>query len=121
MQELLGFVIGILLLYMAIFIFYIITIWKLFTKAGKPGWAILIPIYNSIVFFQVAKKPWWWFFWMLIPVVNIFIFVIAVNSIAKCFNKGIGFTIGLLLLPIIFWPILSFGNYNYVHNRVTPK
>lgn len=113
MREVIAFVLLILLLYVAIFIFYIVTMWKIFTKAGKPGWAVLIPIYNVIVFFQIAGKPWWWIFLMLVPVLNIVIYIMAVISIARYFNKGIGFSIGLLLLPIFFWPILSFANNTY--------
>ena len=88
--------------------------WKVFSKAGKPGWACIIPIYNIIVLLEIIGKPIWWIFLFLIPCVN-FIFIIwAINLLSKSFGQGEGFTIGLLLLGFIFWPILGFGNYPYL-------
>jgi uncharacterized protein DUF5684 len=88
--------------------------WKVFTKAGKPGWAAIIPIYNLIVLLQIAGKPLWWILLMLIPVVNIVIAILIWVGIAKAFGKGTGFAIGLLLLSPIFVPILGFSDARYV-------
>ena len=99
-----------------ILIIGIITIvgqWKVYTKAGKPGWACIVPIYNLIVMLEIVGKPIWWIFLFLIPCVN-FIFIIwTLNLVSKSFGQSEGFTIGLLLLGFIFWPILGFGNYKY--------
>jgi len=99
-----------------IFIISIIVIvgqWKVYTKAGKPGWACIVPIYNLIVMLEIVGKPIWWIFLFLIPCVN-FIFIIwTLNLVSKSFGQSEGFTIGLLLLGFIFWPILGFGNYKY--------
>jgi hypothetical protein len=54
-----------------IFLLPIIAMWKLFEKANKPGWAVIIPIYNIIVFMEIIGKPWWWLFLWLIPYLNI--------------------------------------------------
>ena len=87
--------------------------WKVFTKAGEPGWAILIPFYNLYVLCRIATRPGWWLILCLIPLVNFIIFIILDIDIAKNFGKGTGFGIGLLLLPIIFFPILGFGSAQY--------
>jgi len=89
-------------------IFYYVVQWKVFVKAGKPGWGILIPIYNTILILEIAGKPWWWLLLMMIPLVNIVIAIMIPIEIAKSFNKSIAFGIGLLFLPIIFYAILAF-------------
>ena len=92
----------------------IIAGWLTFKKAGKPGVAIIIPIWNTIVMCQIAGKPAWWFILFLIPVVNIVIAIIVVLNIAKAFGKSGAFGFFLLLvLPIIGWPILGFGKAQY--------
>jgi hypothetical protein len=89
-------------------------LWRVFTKAGKPGWAALIPIYNFIVLLQIAGKPAWWFLLFLIPGVNFVILILVMIGVAKAFGKGTGFTLGLLFLSPIFVPVLGFGNSRYV-------
>lgn len=88
--------------------------WKVYTKAGKPGWACIVPIYNLIVLLEIVGKPVWWIFLFLIPCVNIIFIVWTINLLSKSFGQGAGFTIGLLILGFIFWPILGFGNYQYL-------
>ncbi len=104
---------GIVIVYLAIILLYIIGMWKIFTKAGKPGWAAIIPIYNIIVLLEVVDKPLWWFILWLIPFVNVVIYIIVNIELAKKFGQGGGFTAGLILLPIIFYPILGFGGAKY--------
>lgn len=99
---------------LALTVVIIIAQWKIYEKAGKPGWACIIPIYNTIVLLEIVGKPWWWILLMLIPVVN-FIFVIwMTNLLSKSFGKDEGFTVGLLLLSIVFYPILGFGSAKYL-------
>ncbi|MCC8408439.1 DUF5684 domain-containing protein [Mucilaginibacter sp. UR6-1] len=97
-----------------LWVIYIIGMWKIFTKAGKPGWAAIIPIYNIIVLLEIIGKPIWWLVLFLIPCVNIVFAVWAINLLSKSFGQSEGFTIGLLLLGFIFFPILGFGNYQYL-------
>ncbi|GAB2696350.1 DUF5684 domain-containing protein [Mucilaginibacter koreensis] len=92
----------------------IISYWKIFTKAGKPGWAAIIPIYNLIVLLEIVGKPAWWFLLFIIPCVNIIFLVWTFNLLSKSFGQSEGFTIGLLLLGIVFFPLLAFGNYPYL-------
>jgi hypothetical protein len=94
----------------AIVVFMIVAMWRVFSKAGQPGWAVFIPIYNTIVLLRVAGKPWWWLFLMLIPLVNIIIVIIVYAGVATNYGKGGGFTVGLILLPYIFIPILGYGS-----------
>jgi hypothetical protein len=93
--------------------FQIITRWIVYKKAGKPGWASIVPIYNYIVLLEIVGKPWWWIFLYLIPIVNIVYMIWTLNLLSKSFGKDEGFTIGLVLLSIIFFAILAFGNAVY--------
>ncbi len=102
------------LFYIAVLVFYIAAMWKIFVKAGKPGWAAIVPIYNTIVTIQIAGKPMWWILLFFIPFVNIVISIIVVYDLAKNFGKGGAFTLGLIFLPIIFYPILAFGKSAYL-------
>ena len=103
----------IILIYIGILVLLIISQWKIFTKANKPGWASLIPIYNGLVLLQIIGKPWWWLLLFLIPFVNLIFAIWATNLLSKSFGKDEGFTIGLILLPIIFLPILGLGSAKY--------
>ena len=99
---------------LAVAIFLIAAQWKIFQKAEQPGWACIIPIYNTIVLLRIVGKPWWWLLLMLIPLVNIIFAIWMVNLLSKSFGKDEGFTIGLLLLGFIFYPILGFGRATYL-------
>jgi hypothetical protein len=101
------------LFYIAVIVFMLITLWKVYVKAGKPGWASLIPFYNIIVMLEIVGKPWWYLLLMFIPVVNIVISIMVTLDTAKVFGKGSGFGIGLIFLPFIFYPILAFGEAKY--------
>jgi hypothetical protein len=95
-------------------ILMIISMWKIYSKAGKPGWGSLIPIYNIILLLEIVGKPWWWLLLMLIPLVNVVVLIIVVHNLSVSFGKGAGFTIGLLFLSIIFYPMLAFGDAQYL-------
>ncbi len=92
----------------------LISHWKIFEKAGKPGWAAIIPIYNIIVLLEIIGKPVWWVFLILFPCTSIIFAVWATNLLSKSFGQREGFTIGLLLLGVVFYPVLAFGNYKYL-------
>ncbi len=103
-----------IIIYLLIALFYIIAEWKIFEKAGKPGWAVLIPIYNTIVMLEIVGKPWWWIFLFLIPGINFIFAIWMLNLLSKSFGYGVGFTLGLIFLSFIFIPILAFGNAKYI-------
>ncbi len=104
----------IIVIYLAIIVLMIASMWTIFSKAGKPGWASIVPIYNLIVLLEIVGKPWWWLLLMLIPIVNIVILIIVWYNLSLSFGKSGGFTVGLILLGIIFLPILAFGDAKYV-------
>ncbi len=104
---------GTSLISLIILILIIVSAWKIFTKAGKPGWAVIIPIYNIIVLLEIVGKPWWWLLLMLVPVLNIILMIWVTNLLSKSFGKGIGFTLGLIILSFIFIPILGLGKAEY--------
>jgi hypothetical protein len=98
---------------LAIVIFFVVVWWKIFRKAGQPGWAILIPFYNLYVMLKVAGKPGWWLILFLIPIVNFIIGILMIVGLAQNFGKGTGFVLGLIFLGVIFLPILAFGSATY--------
>lgn len=104
---------GIIIFYVIFIVLMIAAQWKIYTKAGKPGWACIIPIYNIIVLLEIVGKPWWWLLLMLIPVVNFVFLIWMYNLLSKSFGKTEGFTVGMILLPFIFFPILGFGDAVY--------
>jgi hypothetical protein len=107
-------VLGTIFLVAGIFLVFIIACtWKIFTKAGKPGWAAIIPIYNTIVLLEITGKPIWWIILFLIPGVNIVIAIMVTHQLSLSFGQGIGMTLLLLLLPFIGYPMLAFGSAQY--------
>ncbi|WP_184550033.1 DUF5684 domain-containing protein [Mucilaginibacter sp. FT3.2] len=105
---------GVLIVELLVLLLCAVAAWKVFTKAGKPGWAAIIPIYNYIVLCEIVGKPVWWFLLMICPCIN-FIFLIWVcNLLSKSFGKSEGFTVGMVLLHPIFIMILGFGDSVYL-------
>jgi hypothetical protein len=91
----------------------IVGTWKVFTKAGKPGWAAIIPFYRSYVLTEVIGKPIWWFILLIIPCTAFIMWIFTAIEVAKKFGQGMGFAVGLIFLPFIFFPILGFGSAQY--------
>jgi hypothetical protein len=94
-------------------VFIIAGVWKAFSKAGKPGWAAIIPFYNIVVILEIAGKPVWWIVLFFIPLVNFVVSILISIEVAKAFGRGAGFGLGLAFLGPIFWPILGFGSAEY--------
>lgn len=102
------------LFWLAVVVVVIIGGWKVFEKAGQPGWAILIPIYNLYVMLKIAGRPGWWLLLYFIPLVNFVIAIIVAIDIAKGFGQSAAFGFFLLfLLCGIGYLILGFGDYRY--------
>jgi len=112
-----GAIIGIII-YLAILFAIIGGFWKIFEKAGKPGWASIVPIYNIVVLLEMVGKPTWWLVLFLIPLANIYAAFVVYTELAKAFGKTSGFGIGMLFLPIIFIPMLGFGDAEYQGGNV---
>jgi hypothetical protein len=105
-----------LVVVLAIAILMIASMWKLFSKAGQPGWASIVPIYNYVVMLQIIKKPIWWLIIILfVPFVNFIFIILMFIELAKAYGKSAGFGVGMILLPYIFFPMLAFGDSKYVY------
>jgi Family of unknown function (DUF5684) len=100
-------------------ILWIVALWKIFSKAGQPGWAAIIPIYNLFVWCKiVGRSAWWLLLWLIcFPIFHIILSI----DLAKSFGKGVGFGIGLIFLPFIFALILGFGSATYQGPSAAPK
>ncbi len=113
LQEQTGISPTFVVVWCAVVVFLIAAVWKVFTKAGKPGWAAIVPIYNFIVMLQIAGKPVWWILLFLVPLVNIVVMVLMYVGLARNFGKGGWFALGLIVLSFIFFPILAWGSAEY--------
>jgi hypothetical protein len=91
--------------------------WKTFIKAGEPGWTALIPIYNLMVMAKIAGKGEAYGLLCLIPIAGIVFLIVIIVELCKKFDIGAGFAWGVILLPLIFWPILGFGSARYIGDR----
>ena len=73
--------------------------WKLFEKAGRKGWETLVPFYNLYVFLKSIKKPMWWMALLFFPFLNVFMYMLMLVELVKCFNK---FSLGEQFLSVVF-------------------
>jgi hypothetical protein len=105
---------------LALLVLYVAAYWKVFEKAGHPGWAALIPLYDSYILIKIAGRSGWLLLLFFIPVVNIFLLLVISIDVAKAFGRSIGFGFGLWILSFIFYPILGFGSAIY-SGPATPR
>ncbi|HEX7152839.1 MAG TPA: DUF5684 domain-containing protein [Thermoanaerobaculia bacterium] len=108
-----GVAIAAMVVYFGILVLMIAAMWKIFEKAGEPGWAALIPIYNTIVLLKICSKPLWWIVLFIIPFVNVIAWIMVSIALAERFGKGVGFGIGIAFLPFIFMPLLAWSESRY--------
>ena len=111
MEDLFGGICG--LLYLVVIVVMIASMWKVFEKAGQPGWTAVIPILNYVVMLKIVGRPLWWVVLLIIPLVNLVVAVIVCIDLAKSFGHGAGYGVGLALLPFVFFPMLGFGDDQY--------
>jgi hypothetical protein len=104
---------GMTLFYLALLVLSLVSMAKVFMKAGRQWWEGIIPIYNIYVLSLIVGRPVWWLLLFFIPFANIIIAIILMNDLSKAFGKGVGFTVGLILLGPIFMAILAFGSAQY--------
>lgn len=98
-----------IILVLAIVVLLVASLWKTFEKAGEPGWAAIVPLYNVIVILKMADKPWWWLFLLLIPVVNVVLLFVVYIQLAKNFGQSTLFGVAMVFFSAICFPILGFG------------
>jgi hypothetical protein len=112
-EDLGGAEVIILVVYFGVIILTIAGIWATYAKAGKPGWASIIPIYNIIVLLEMAGKPIWWLLLFFIPIVSLIVYIMVLVDVSRAFGKGALYGVGLAFLPFIFFPMLGFGDAEY--------
>lgn len=111
-------------IYVVVIIFLLGCLWKIFEKAGRPGWAAIVPVYNNWVMYELGGKPGWLALLAFVPIVNIYalvMYVLAALEISKRFGKGGGFAALMILLPFIAYPMLALGNATYTVPGETPQ
>ena len=112
---------GMMLFLLAVSIIIVAGFWKVFTKAGQPGWAAIIPIYNVYIMLKIIGRPAWWLILMLIPLVNIVVAVVVAIDMAKSFGQSAAFGVVMLfLLSGIGYLVLGFGSAKYVGPAAAP-
>lgn len=112
---------GLVVIFWGVYLAFVLAIiagnWMVFRKAGEPGWAVIVPIYNIYVSFKVAGMDWWWLLVMLVPFIGVFPPLLIPFGIAQNFEKGFGYGLGLLLLPFVFYPLLGFGEARFTGTK----
>lgn len=101
------------IIYAVVIVLMIAGMWKVFEKAGQPGWGAIIPIYNVYLLILIAGKPAWWLILYLIPFANLIALILVTVGVARNFGQSDGFAVGMIFLPFIFYPILGFGSATY--------
>lgn len=95
-------------------VYMLVAIWRIFSKAGRPGWGAVVPVYNTYLMLRITGKPGWWVFLYLVPVMNLVISAIVLTALARSFGKDTRFALGLIFLPIAYTSILAFGDAEYI-------
>lgn len=109
------------LFYIALIVVVVIGAWKMFVKAGQPGWGCLVPILNIYFLTKIAGRPGWWVLLFFVPIANIVVAIILMNDLSKSFGRGIGTTLGLIFLNAIFVCILGYGSAQYQGPAVSAR
>lgn len=108
------------LVWLALLVLIVASMWKVFTKANEAGWKSLIPLYNTYTLLRIAGRNGWWMLGLFVPLLNIVILVMLALDLAKHFGKSTVFAIfGLLIFPLIGYPMLAFGEAQYVGPKHT--
>lgn len=100
-------------IFLAVMIVCLVGLWKIFVKAGKPGWAAIVPFYNTYCLCEMSFGTGWLFLLMLVPCVGQIMMIIMWIKLSQAFGKGAGFGIGILFFPFIFLPMLGFGDAQF--------
>ena len=101
------------LVVLVLLVIFFTSLWKIFSKAGRPGWLSLVPIVNVYNLILIANRPGWWILLFLIPIINVVVAIVVTIDVANKFGKGSLFGVGMIVLPFIFYPLLAFSDANY--------
>jgi hypothetical protein len=99
--------------WLAVVVLMVVATWIVYVKAGKPGWGSIIPFYNAYLWLKIAGMSGWLLILLFIPIANLVVYIVTCVKVAGCFGKGGGYAVGMILLPIVFIPILAFGEAVY--------
>lgn len=109
---------GILYLVLATLMFMTVSYWRIHSKAGWPGWTILVPFYNMYIDLKIAGKPGWWLIFFFLPLIQLPFMLLMYIGMAANFGKGALFAFGMFMLPFPFWPILAFDGSEYIGDNI---
>ncbi len=90
---------------------------RIFQKANHAWWEAIIPIYSTYILIKITGKPGWWIILLFVPIVNIVIYIIVTHQLSIKFGYGGWFTVGLLFVPFVFYPIIGLGDSVYMPER----
>lgn len=107
------------LIALALIVLFVIAWWKIYAKAGRPGWAIFVPVYSIIEFFNVTWGSGIYFLFLLIPGINVLLAILTIQKLSEAFGYGFGYTLGLIFLPYVFLPMLAFGKAKHVRYQAS--
>jgi hypothetical protein len=103
-----------LFIWLAVVVLVVAGMWKTFQKAGQPGWASIIPLYNTYILLKMAGRPGWWLLLYLIPIVNLIVHLMVSLDVARAFGKSDLFGVfGLWFFSFVGYLILGFGSDKY--------
>jgi len=106
--------VAMIIVYLLIAVVYVVSYWKIYVKAGKPGWAAIVPFYNIIVLVEIVKKPVWWVVLFFVPCANIVALVLVSIEFVKVFGKPSWHAVLFILLGIVYAPYIAFSDAKYV-------
>lgn len=104
-----------------IYILSVAGLWKMFVKAGRPGWPAIIPLYNLWVAFEISGHPGWWMLGVFVPFLNIIVLAVLCYHLALSFGKGLWTTLGLYFLSFVTTLWLGFGDAEYLGPAGAPQ
>jgi len=111
--SIIAFFMTFMIVMLIVAIIMIIANWKIYEKAGKPGWASIVPVYAQIVLLEICELPTWKVILFFIPIANIYIIFIANIELAKKFGKSTGYGIAMVFFGVVLLPMLAFGKAQY--------